>query len=403
MSNSEELRMQKALALLSKDNAIEKIEKGLYTVRSQTGVGVYRLEGHGRIWSCNCPDFIKNGHIRPCKHILALRLHLDIGYIVEKDQEKQIIPITYSQNWSNYNQAQCNEIDLFDKLLYELVKLIPEPEQYRGRPHIKLQDKIFCCVMKTYSQLSSRRAHCLYQQAVEKYHIDHAPHFNVVSKTLNKEEITPLLYDLVHISAQPLANIETDFAIDSSGFRCSTFGEYYHYAHGQKRVHNWLKVHICTGVKTNIVSDVVVTDEYGADSPQFKKLVQRTSEYFTVKNISADGAYSSRLNHEIADRLGATAYIPFKSNATGSSEGSEVWKKAFHFFQIYKDEFLDNYHLRSNAESTFAAIKKKFGETLKSKNQTAQINEMLCKIIAYNITILIHSIYEMGITPTFCC
>ncbi len=29
---------------------------------------------------------------------------------------------------------------------------------------------------------------------------------------------------------------------------------------------------------------------------------------------------------------------------------------------------MEHYHKRSNAESTFSAIKKKFGETLKSKN-----------------------------------
>ncbi len=43
------------------------------------------------------------------------------------------------------------------------------------------------------------------------------------------------------------------------------------------------------------------------------------------------------------------------------------------------------------ADSTFAAIKKKFGETIKSKNRIAQENESLCKIIAYNITVPIHS------------
>jgi len=51
---------------------------------------------------------------------------------------------------------------------------------------------------------------------------------------------------------------------------------------------------------------------------------------------------------------------------------------------------MEHYHKRSNAESTFAAIKKKFGENIKSKNRVAQENEMLCKIIAYNITVLIH-------------
>ncbi len=396
MLNSEENRLQKALAILSQKDAIQRIENGLYTVRSQSGVGVYRLEGHGRIWSCNCPDFIKNGNMRPCKHILALRLHLDIDFKVEKGEEKQLIPITYSQNWTEYNKAQCNEIELFDKLLYELVGSLPESLQSLGRPRHQIRDIIFCSILKVYSQLSSRRAQCLFKQAVEDNHISKNIHYNAISRTLLKKEITPLLYDLVRYSARPLASVETDFAIDSSGFRCSTFGEYCNYAHGTAKTHNWLKVHICTGVKTNIIADVVITDEHGADSPQFKKLVQRTADNFQVKKIVADAAYSSSLNHEIVDRLGAKAYIPFKKNATGESKDSKIWTHAYHYFQLKREEFLEHYHKRSNAETTFSAIKAKFGETIKSKNRTAQINEMLCKIIAYNITVVIREMIEFG-------
>lgn len=62
---------------------------------------------------------------------------------------------------------------------------------------------------------------------------------------------------------------------------------------------------------------------------------------------------------------------------------------------------MEHYHKRSNIESTNAAIKRKFGETLKLKNWTAQVNELLAKIIAYNLTVVIHEIYENGIDPTF--
>lgn len=53
-----------------------------------------------------------------------------------------------------------------------------------------------------------------------------------------------------------------------------------------------------------------------------------------------------------------------------------------------------------NAESTFSAIKNKFGETIKSRNRIAQENEMLCKIIAYNLTVLICAMFDLKI-PIF--
>ncbi|MCI4372584.1 MAG: hypothetical protein L3K02_02935 [Thermoplasmata archaeon] len=42
-------------------------------------------------------------------------------------------------------------------------------------------------------------------------------------------------------------------------------------------------------------------------------------------------------------------------------------------------------------------MKKKLGETLGSKDPTAQVNELLCKVLAHNITVLIHESFERGI------
>ncbi len=71
----------------------------------------------------------------------------------------------------------------------------------------------------------------------------------------------------------------------------------------------------------------------------------------------------------------------------------------FHYFQLNQDEFLEHYHNRSNVEMTFFAIKAKLGYCLKNKNYISQANEVLCKLIAYNITVLISAMYELKIEP----
>ena len=45
--------------------------------------------------------------------------------------------------------------------------------------------------------------------------------------------------------------------------------------------------------------------------------------------------------------------------------------------------------------------RRKFGESVKSKNRIAQENELLCKIIAYNITVLIHEMIQLNGTSEF--
>jgi hypothetical protein len=46
-------------------------------------------------------------------------------------------------------------------------------------------------------------------------------------------------------------------------------------------------------------------------------------------------------------------------------------------------------------------IKAKFGETIRSKTATAQMNEALAKVLCHNLCVLVQSMYELGIDPAF--
>lgn len=146
-----------------------------------------------------------------------------------------------------------------------------------------------------------------------------------------------------------------------------------------------------------------VLDGNSADSPQFIPLVEETASIgFVMDEISADKAYNSIDNYNAAQAVYAAAFIPYRSNTTVlSNTGSRarLWRRMFHYFQLNQDEFMQHYHLRSNVESTNMAIKAKLGDSAKSKNFTAQVNEVLCKMIAYNITVLISAMYELKIEP----
>ena len=86
---------------------------------------------------------------------------------------------------------------------------------------------------------------------------------------------------------------------------------------------------------------------------------------------------------------GGQAFIAFKSNATGEVGG--VFEKAFQYFQFKHDEYMQHYHKRSNVESTFSAVKRKFGDSVMSKTDTAMVNEVLCKLLCHNLSCLIRS------------
>lgn len=112
----------------------------------------------------------------------------------------------------------------------------------------------------------------------------------------------------------------------------------------------------------------------------------------------------------------AMPYIPFKSNSasewglTGKrgqdkaanwKRKSNLWRQMYHYFSFNQSRFLQQYHKRSSVESTFSMIKAKFGDSLRSKSKTAQINEALCKILCHNLCCLIQSMFELNIKPEF--
>ena len=66
-----------------------------------------------------------------------------------------------------------------------------------------------------------------------------------------------------------------------------------------------------------------------------------------------------------------------------------------------RENFLQHYHKRSNVETVFSMIKAKFGSSVRAKSPIAQVNEVLCKVLCHNICVLIQSIYELGLEPTF--
>jgi len=71
----------------------------------------------------------------------------------------------------------------------------------------------------------------------------------------------------------------------------------------------------------------------------------------------------------------------------------------YDYFTFNREEFMQHYHLRSNVETTNFMIKSKFGDFVRSKDRTAQVNEVLLKILCHNIVVLVHEMNELGVTP----
>jgi transposase len=73
---------------------------------------------------------------------------------------------------------------------------------------------------------------------------------------------------------------------------------------------------------------------------------------------------------------------------------------AYHRFALERETFLQHYqhyHKRSNVESTFGAIKAKFGSAVCAKSDAGQVNEVLAKVLRHNLCVLIRAMLQLGI------
>lgn len=281
-------------------------------------------------------------------------------------------------------------------LLAELCKGVNESKYKFGRPPYPASDMLFSAIFKVYSTRSLRRFMGDLKIAKEKGYIDKVPCFASIGHFMQRKEITSILQELVLKSSYPLRTIETEFAVDSSGFSTCRFKRWYNFKYGKMSDFRiWIKCNLVCGVRTNIVTSVRLSKSSQSDYNFFKPLLEETAKSFKIGQVSADKAYLSKENFEIVSGLGGEAFIPFKSNSNPKARGSPLWRKMYHYFMYNREEFMKHYHKRSNVETTFYMIKTKFGEYLKSKTKEAQINELLCKVLCHNLCVLIHELHEM--------
>lgn len=123
------------------------------------------------------------------------------------------------------------------------------------------------------------------------------------------------------------------------------------------------------------------------DTTQFPALVESAGG--TFREIYADRGYLSQRNAEVARSAGATPFIrpkkttrriddhlrhrtPFQDMVASEQQDPATWYA--------------RYHRRSRIESTFGAIKRRWGGHLKSINRTMCNVEAQLKLLVWNLT-----------------
>ena len=317
---------------------------------------------------------------------------------------------TYSQDWPIYDKACSREKLAFLNIIKDAVDYMMMNERdynYKGngRPPAYYSDILKSLCIKSYHNYSSWRVESELKIAKSMGVINTVYKRSTLIKYMSNGIITSLLHKLYRIIAEPLSDVEMYFAADATGisnaYGNTTWRKIRHTKFEESHCREYSKLHIISGTKTNVICAVRVTRGTFHESPYLNSLLEETAKIFNIKEVSADAGYLSRDNIKAITKIGAIPYIMGKKNVNVPAKGNSPWGNMLRMWKNYQMQFALCYHRRSNVESTFSSLKRKFGDFCRSKMPETQENEVLCKVVCFNTCVLAEALLTYDLKSEF--
>ena len=257
------------------------------------------------------------------------------------------------------------EIRLLKKIEQLLNQLNQREFLHRfGPKKYKLKHHLFALVMMEAFQLSLRRV----ELTLISFGIL-VPSYSALCKS--RKKIPTMIWQRLVLLTSGLHH--ENAAIDMTGF--SRTNPSFHYF----RV---VKGNMKSYAKTSMVYDVS-NHKVMALSTGIKLRHEMKDAKILVKNLDircllADKAYDAEWLHQHCFENGIQTIIPKKKNI----------RKGFYRRKQMKNYSDERYHQRSNIESGFSAIKRKYGSSVSGKSLKSINSELNCKAIAHNLRLL---------------
>ena len=255
------------------------------------------------------------------------------------------------------------------KLLKKLEQLLKQLNLGRylhrfGPKKYQLKHHLFALITMEAFQLSLRRVEKLLMMLEIK-----VPTYSALCKRRKKIPST-IWQSLIKITS----GLQHDaVAIDATGF--SRTNPSYHFIKRIDRINpikRYAKLSILYDVDNHKVLTLHTRVKPSHDIKDAKLLLRN---YCKMQRLLADKAYDAEWLHEYCFKRGIQTIIPKKKN---------ILRGRFRKKQM-KNFSEEVYHRRSNIESGFSAIKRKYGGSVSGKSSTSIKTELSCKAIAHNL------------------
>ena len=167
-------------------------------------------------------------------------------------------------------------------------------------------------------------------------------------------------------------------AIDGTGFSLNFRSPYFSKVAGE--INRFMQCVASADVKRKMISAVRIRRKQRNENIAVNYLMKQSAKQLKIDYFLADKLYDSEKNHERAKRYKSKFIAPLRKK---TKQYHRI--KGKHRKQLFKSFPRKIYNQRAIIENIFSVIKRRYGHIVYSRKFKAQKNELLFRIIAYNI------------------
>lgn len=327
-----------------------------------------------------------------------------------------------------YDKAQAKGRGLFNIYLEGLIRSMadkypnvvldvsyPVLEKKSGKSNmgrkdfVNIHDGLFMLVHKAKFQKISNRQYgeeVLPSLISPKQYVRKVYSESTLSRFFRTCDCISILHDMIIKSAFDIQPFEDNFAIDGTGFSTNIKNDFYAGKHheGKKEI-DWVNLEALVPVRSSLVVVPYLYFKYESSEKKSGRIIIEEAQElgYNIDTLSADKYYTSKETRQwVHDRGIPHFYCKFKDNVKPPKDDDDSqWAIEYRFWRDHQDEFNKLYHVRSNVESVFSAIKCRTGEEITSKTMSGYFKEVYAKILVYNIYGMITQLFLNGIIPSY--
>jgi hypothetical protein len=403
--------VKNTLAILDHEDAVQRLDPDHWSVVSlktpSRRVNVYRIGDQFR-----CRSDPKLNQDQPCSHILAVLVYEGL----------EELPNTADQVWKKSNAGRDHGLEarawqlvptLLPDYLARLLRAglpVIEPKPglaKRGRPFKPLYPQVYQAVIRVAERMNLNANAGLMQTP---NHLAHNPYGGVSRNTLSKFLIDSAtreyLEKLLLLTLWPARPYEHLVHPDGTGLteqRFSAFFEEKYLVRKEWREHKWTFAEFLWTYRYTMIAGCYAQQGPFGEAQWLLPLLERALIMLDVKELGGDKAYVAHYIFEYARSKGIEPQIKLKANANPRYSGrhNRAYKRTVEAARLDPEGYAAKANRRSNAEAGNHAFKAFLGDRLYSRDPTAQVNEILCMCIAYNLARLVYLSEAQGVDIDF--